>query len=126
MIDWQYNLQKEVQNPTIIPYPPTAPKHNASTHSSNNTISIVVGAFDANNELFYSPTLSTVSPGATINWTNYDVVPHTVTSTDSSLDSGIISEGAAFTHTFKDPGLCDYFCIIHPHMKGKLIVKHTP
>jgi nitrite reductase (NO-forming) len=128
MIDWQYQLQKKLQNShPEIPQNPHNPHAPQNPHtSSNNTISIVVNASLPNRELFYSPSPSTVSNGTMVNWTNYDTTDHTVTSKPSSpsmFDSNSIARGHKFTHVFSTPGIYNYFCKIHPFMTGQVIVK---
>ena len=93
---------------------------------------IPANAFDpANADNAYDPLELTVEVGTTIRWTNRDAIPHTVTSgisdgtsgnADGLFDSGFLSEGDTFTHTFDEPGRFDYFCIPHPWMRGKVIV----
>jgi nitrite reductase (NO-forming) len=124
MIDWQYQLQKQLQKPVIIPYPPPSPR-NPQNMSSNNTISIVVNASIPNRELYYAPSPSTVSNGTRVNWTNDDATLHTVTSTNSppTFDSGYMSPGKKFSFIFGSPGIYNYFCKIHPFMRGQVIVK---
>jgi predicted secreted protein with PEFG-CTERM motif len=87
----------------------------------------ISGCMHTNN--CYSPTPSTVSPGATVIWTNRDTVSHTITSgkvrennTGSLFDSGLIKSGSTFQFTFSNPGTFDYFCTVHPWMAGQVIV----
>jgi plastocyanin len=63
-----------------------------------------------------------VSAGATVTWTSEDAVPHTVTAVDGTFASGVLAEADAFTHTFETPGPYDYFCAIHPDMRGRVTV----
>ena len=128
MIDWQYQLQQELQQPIILPagHGTTTPPHdNSPTNSSNNTISIVVNSSIPNRELYYAPSPSTVLNGTMVNWTNDDNVFHTVTSTESPsiLDSGFMQPRKKFTFIFDAPGTYNYFCILHPHMTGRVIVR---
>jgi plastocyanin len=39
------------------------------------------------------------------------------------LNSPVILKGQSTTIQFKDPGLYDYICGLHPGMKGKIDVK---
>ena len=65
-----------------------------------------------------------VPKGTTVIWTNNDSVPHTVTADDGSFDSGSLSTGQTFSHTFDDAGTFTYFCEIHgkPSMNGAVQV----
>ena len=67
----------------------------------------------------------TVAPGATVTWVNEDDAPHTVVSTDDgkSFRSKVLDTGDKFTFTFMSAGTFAYFCSIHPHMTGKVVVK---
>ena len=42
---------------------------------------------------------------------------------DLSFDSDIFRPGQTFSHKFNTAGTYDYFCMIHPWMDGKVIVK---
>jgi len=73
---------------------------------------------------FYSPQTITVVIGVnnTVTWTNGDTVPHTVTATDGSFNSGNLNPGQAWSHTFTTPGTYTYYCSYHSWMKGTVIV----
>ncbi len=71
----------------------------------------------------FKPQIVTVKAGATVTWTNKDDVPHTVVSTSKKFRSAVLDTDDRFTHTFNDPGTYEYFCSVHPHMTGKVIVQ---
>jgi Plastocyanin len=51
-------------------------------------------------------------------------VPHVVASADDQFKkSGALDTDESFSHTFTTAGNYTYFCSIHPHMTGKIIVK---
>lgn len=78
-------------------------------------ISIVAGASDKYNQIFFSPSITSVKPGTTIIWTNNDSVPHRIMSgvasavrgndslplfsSDGMIESGIIGPGQSFQYT---------------------------
>lgn len=64
-----------------------------------------------------------VSVGTTVTWTNSDDVPHTVTSATKVFKSPPLDTGESFSYTFKTAGTFEYFCSLHPHMTGKIVVK---
>ena len=70
----------------------------------------------------FSPPIITVRPGATVTWVNQDDVPHAILATDKSFRSKVLDTDDRFSFTFSKPGVYDYFCSIHPHMTGKVIV----
>ena len=65
----------------------------------------------------------TVKVGTTVTWTNGDDIPHTVVAKDKSFKSSVLDTGDKFTFTFTKAGQFDYFCSLHPHMTGRVIVK---
>jgi plastocyanin len=71
----------------------------------------------------FSQPVVTVHPGTTITWVNDDDIPHTVVAKDSTFKSKVLDTGDRFSFTFAKAGQFDYFCSIHPHMMGKVIVK---
>jgi plastocyanin len=73
--------------------------------------------------LMFQPSRIEITTGTTVEWTNNDAVEHTVTATDRSFDSGNIAPGATWRYTFTKPGTYSFFCIVHPFMKGVVIVK---
>ncbi len=70
----------------------------------------------------FNPQTITVTAGTTITWTNNDGVSHTVTSDTSLFDSGTISPGGTYSHTFATTGTFAYHCKFHPGMMGSVIV----
>lgn len=66
----------------------------------------------------------TVAPGATVTWVNDDDAPHTVVAEDGrSFRSKTLDTGDTFSFTFMSAGTFGYFCSVHPHMTGKVVVK---
>lgn len=64
-----------------------------------------------------------VRPGEAIQVANEDGVPHTLTATDGSFDTGVI--GGAASGSFFAPGadgVVEFICTIHPSMSGELTV----
>jgi plastocyanin len=71
----------------------------------------------------FTPAETEVPVGATVVWTNGDDIPHTVVDADHKYKSSALDTGDTFSHTFTEPGTYEYFCSLHPHMTGKIIVK---
>ena len=65
----------------------------------------------------------TVKRGTTVTWVNGDDIPHTVVATDGAFKSKVLDTDDRFSFTFAKPGQFSYFCSLHPHMTGKIIVK---
>ena len=76
----------------------------------------------------YIPARVTVNPRDKVIWTNDDTAAHTVTSgtaesgPDGTFDSSLFMAGETFSHTFDTLGEYDYFCMVHPWMKGSVFV----
>lgn len=64
----------------------------------------------------FAPSLLTVASGTTVVFENNDVVDHTVDSSASGVDSGIIGPGERFTLVLTER--LDYLCAIHPSMRA--------
>jgi plastocyanin len=79
-------------------------------------------AVQIGNFTFKSPVVI-VKPGTTVTWTNGDDIPHTVVSKDGLFKSKVLDTGDKFSFTFAKAGQFGYFCSIHPHMTGTVIVK---
>ncbi len=73
----------------------------------------------------YRPRTLTVPAGTRVTWVNHDDVPHTATSTarPRTFDSKTLDTDDQFAHVFATPGTYEYFCAVHPHMTGTVIVK---
>jgi plastocyanin len=70
----------------------------------------------------FGPAALTVRAGTTVTWTNRDDIPHTVVAVDKSFRSKVLDTDDRFAFTFTRPGSYAYFCSIHPHMTGKVVV----
>jgi len=71
----------------------------------------------------FDPAAIQISVGETVTWENYDDAQHTVTGDNGEFDSGNLSKGQKFSHTFTTAGTFTYHCNIHPNMKGTVIVQ---
>jgi amicyanin len=71
----------------------------------------------------FNPPEITVKAGATITWTNGDDIPHTVVAKEHQFRSKTLDTDDKFSFTFTTPGVYEYFCSLHPHMVGKIVVR---
>jgi plastocyanin len=72
----------------------------------------------------FGPTALTVRAGTTVTWVNGDDTPHTVVAADThTFRSKALDTDERFSFTFNQPGTYAYFCSLHPHMTGKIIVQ---
>ena len=69
----------------------------------------------------FEPEAITISPGATVTWTNDDNFTHNVRIQDEVV--GQAEPGQTVTHTFKEAGTFSYDCSLHPQdMQGVVTV----
>jgi amicyanin len=71
----------------------------------------------------FLPQRITVKAGTTVTWINEDDVPHTVASSGKVFKSKALDTADKFSFTFTTPGTYDYFCSVHPHMTGAVVVE---
>jgi plastocyanin len=71
----------------------------------------------------FGPPDMTVSVGTTVKWVNHDDIPHSVVEKNKAFRSKALDTDDSFSFTFASAGTFDYFCGLHPHMVGKIIVK---
>jgi plastocyanin len=71
----------------------------------------------------FTPDTIEVAVGTTVVWTNDDDIPHALAETERRFKSKALDTGDTYSFTFTTPGSYDYFCSLHPHMKGKIVVK---
>jgi plastocyanin len=93
----------------------------ATTQSAGNAHSanIVIGNFT------FEPSTLTVPAGTVLTWLNEDDAPHTVIGTDaeSPIKSLPLDTGDRYSVTLTKPGTYRYFCSLHPHMTGTVVVE---
>ena len=86
----------------------------ASTADATATVRIKNFAF--------VPAKLTVPAGTVVRFVNDDGEAHTVTAVNRSFDSTGLDGGDAWAYRFAKPGTFDYFCALHPYMKGAVVV----
>jgi len=80
------------------------------------------------NNRCYIPSLIVIEKGKQVTWVNEDSAFHSVTSgfydaQTELFDSGHLDPFESYTLTFDEIGTYDYFCTLHPWMKGQVIVE---
>jgi plastocyanin len=73
----------------------------------------------------FGPERLTVKAGTTVTWTNRDDIPHTVASKERLFKSKVMDTDESYSFTFSIPGEYAYFCSLHPHMTGTIVVEGT-
>ena len=71
----------------------------------------------------FTPKELTVPVGTTVKWLNHDDIPHTIVEKKTTFRSKALDTDDSYSFTFTSAGEFDYFCGLHPHMVGKVIVK---
>ncbi|MSV33626.1 MAG: hypothetical protein EXS76_02740 [Nitrosarchaeum sp.] len=76
----------------------------------------------------YTPSKIVIKQGGSVTWVNEDVAFHSVTSgyydkPSEIFDSEYLDPEESFTFIFENIGIYDYFCTLHPWMKGQVIVE---
>ena len=98
--------------------PKTAPQQpNQSASSTGDTLQAAIDNFA------FTPQEVTAKVGSTVRWTNKDDIPHTVTSDTKVFESSVLDTNQTFQFTFAKAGRYPYFCKLHPHMTGAVIVQ---
>jgi len=80
-------------------------------------------AVSIDNFTFTPPSLK-VKAGTTVTWTNKDDIPHGIAASDNAFTkSKALDTDDSYSFTFTTPGTYQYFCYIHPHMVGTIVVE---
>jgi plastocyanin len=70
----------------------------------------------------FNPQQLTVKAGTKVTFANHDDIPHTVVSLQN-FKSKVLDTKQEFAFTFTTPGTYTYFCSLHPHMTGTIVVE---
>jgi amicyanin len=80
-------------------------------------------AVSIDNFTFTPPNL-TVKAGTTVTWINKDDIPHGIASSNNAFTkSKALDTDDSYSFTFTTPGTYQYFCYVHPHMTGTIVVQ---
>ncbi len=73
----------------------------------------------------FSPAELEVPAGTRVTWTNRDDIPHTIMdgADPRRMRSEPLDTDDRFAFTFATPGTYRYFCSLHPHMQGTVVVR---
>jgi plastocyanin len=85
--------------------------------AAESTVEVTIDNFT------FAPATITIEPGTTVKWLNRDDIPHTVVAKSLAFRSKALDTDDSFSHQFDDVGVVDYFCSLHPHMSGKVVVR---
>ena len=88
-----------------------------ATQSNGKLVEVIISNFT------FTPSALTITPGTTVKWVNHDDIPHLVAEKGLAFKSPALDTNDVFSFTFTKPGDVEYFCVLHPHMTGKISVK---
>ena len=71
----------------------------------------------------FNPQKLAVKAGTTVTWTNKDDIPHAIAAVGKEFKSKVLDTDNSFSFTFTTPGSYNYFCSLHPHMTGAIVVE---
>jgi plastocyanin len=95
-----------------------AHKHPTAMAQKHPTRTVLIQGFR------FKPAHITIKRGTKVRWINKDTSAHTVTANNPRrFDSGRMSKGQRYFHTFKSAGKKRYHCKIHPHMRASVVVR---
>lgn len=96
---------------------------------SQNIVHVLQNSHSMHGGKYLEPELLVVKLGDKVQWMNDDSASHTVTSgtqkngPDGVFDSSLLMPNSAYETTFSHVGTYDYFCLLHPWKKGKIMVQ---
>ena len=105
-----------------LPHPvQPAPAHAAPTYATAApaTRTVIIGNFA------FSPAEIEVPAGTQVTWSNDDDIPHTIVATDGGpvTKSRPLVTAQKYAMVLNKPGTYRYFCSLHPHMTGTIVVR---
>ena len=89
----------------------------------SGAVAAKTGAADVNIVDFaFGPAKLVAPAGTAVTWTNADDSPHQVAVTGAPLKTMVLLRGQSASLSFKDAGVFNYACALHPGMKGTVEV----
>lgn len=71
----------------------------------------------------YVPRSIALNVGDSILWKHDDVAAHDSVSVDGLFKSPVLERGGSFSFKFEKAGTYEYYCSIHPSMRGTIVVQ---
>ena len=93
-----------------------APATHPAQSATSPTVDVEIDNFT------FKPQRLVIHAGTRVRWTNKDDVPHTATSSEKKFDSKTLDTDESFSFQFDEAGSFKYFCAVHPHMTGEIVV----
>ena len=70
----------------------------------------------------FKPDVLTIKPGTIVTFVNHDDIPHSIVDSGGKFKSKVLDTDESFKMTFETAGGIGYFCGLHPHMTGRIVV----
>jgi plastocyanin len=70
----------------------------------------------------FKPDVLTIKPGTIVTFINHDDIPHSIVDSGGKFKSKVLDTDESFKMTFEAAGDVGYFCGLHPHMTGRIVV----
>jgi plastocyanin len=110
----QGGLVPAPENTTATPVQPVVPSE-ADVIPQTQPVTISIQNFA------FSPSSVTVAKGTRVTWINNDSVPHQIKG--DSFDSPSLAQGESWYYVSNQAGTFNYYCSIHPSMKGSVTIR---
>jgi len=107
--------------PTVTPTPAPTPSPTPAGTSCQRTTAPETVQVSIQGNAFLPATI-TVKVGDVVRWTNQDSAPHDAVMLDGSCGTVILRKGESAALRFLTPGTYNYYCTVHPSMRGTVIV----
>ena len=92
------------------------------TSAANDSVAVAIHDTGDMSAWGYGPATATINVGQTVIFTNGGTSPHDATAADGSWATPLLQSGQSAPVTFSTAGTFDYTCVLHPWMKGTIIV----
>jgi len=70
----------------------------------------------------FTPATLTIKPGTKVTFVNHDDIPHSIVDAKGTFRSKVLDTDESYSMAFNTAGDVTYFCGLHPHMKGAIVV----
>jgi plastocyanin len=70
----------------------------------------------------FKPAMLTLKRGSTVTFVNHDDIPHSIVDSGGKFRSKVLDTNESFNITLDADGNVTYFCGLHPHMTGRIVV----
>ncbi|HYM50010.1 MAG TPA: cupredoxin domain-containing protein [Candidatus Limnocylindrales bacterium] len=107
---------------TATPSVPAAASASASASAAPAASPVAAAPLITAVNFSFQPQTLAVPVGTAVTFRNDDGATHTFTANGGAFDSGRVSPGQTFTHTFASAGAFAFHCAIHPSMTGTIAV----